>query len=244
MRFYSRLPHAANERKGISRSAAGSPSSVNVTRLVNSRANYGTLQDRIGRMPSAARRYFHFCGHGVLHESDPDRSGIVVGKKSGETSGELITGKRLANILHPTGSESPHFQLAFLNCCEVAAIPQDSATRRSFYRNVISALLERPVGKHIICHRYEVGDCLARHFAKCFYSHYFEGGMEIHEAFHQAQVNAYDGEFHVKGIGRKSLHQLCDKKCDLASCDGDVGGNDKTTCLAPVLIVFDNLSKI
>ena len=236
---YKDLPHINHEIGDIS--AKGRSSSVTVELLCNDDATRANLDKQIPKYDysNSNKQLFHYCGHGFQAEYidapkiSADHSGVLLRKGSVAGEGHALSVTELISLLR-SGNMKPRFRLIFLNCCEIAAAPTTLNLRHSFYRNVLDGLIENPIAKNFICHRWRVGDCLARHFAIRFYERFFDEKDLLYEVFNMAQKDI--------GINRSSSlsHERCQSRDCRYRANGLPGGSDETTWLAPVLVMLEN----
>ncbi len=175
----------------------------------------------------------HFCGHGVMDSKHPDHSGPVVlaGDERDENGMTVLTIRDLLDALKKRDGYAG-IDLAFFNCCVLGSVRDGEKPEASFYGSFVEALTRLPAD-YMICHRWDISDCLSRHFAKHFYEHRIRHGLPLHVAFHKAKS---DIGFARDRVG---LHGECTAACRHKGTV-DFWGEHRTGnlgWLAPVLIV-------
>lgn len=193
------------------------------------------LEDWTGVDSETHIAFLHWVGHGHFSDEAPDNSGLILwgGRRPNYRPALVTTQEFLRRGRIRSTDPFPSIGLAFFSLCEGAAMAgDDEQADRTFYNGFVHGLARFPI-RHLICHRWQVNDCLARRFAEAFYQQLLGEGEPVQTAFHSARRQVA-----VLATSLR-LHEGCEHqdKCERCSLEGTELGREDATWLAPVLIV-------
>lgn len=130
-----------------------------ITRLIGAEATYERVSELLA---SAEYHLLHYAGHGDYRTSDPEKSGVVLGKGAGAAT---LTATDLKVLLSQTA-----LRCVLLNCCLGAAT--QAGTASGDFHGTLEAIVRADV-PFAIGHRWIIPDEQARLFACKFYEGLF-----------------------------------------------------------------------
>jgi hypothetical protein len=202
------------------------------TKAKKRKATFAAVQQSLPDTDGDQIVFLHYCGHGVT----TDEAGEIIewgglALPDGPGKIEIVRVKDIHERLLKRRKVGKPVHFGFFNCCDLGAFGRQKSRIRSMYNSILHGLLPIDV---LICQRWEVNDCLARHFAVAFYKEFFgTPSRTIHEALWEARKRIE--EFTT----RRDLHVACrNTKCGHHRKKGEIaGGDDNFTWLSPVLVL-------
>jgi len=172
-------------------------------------------------------KIIHMAGHGVLHKTDPSKSGLVLDK------GTFITATEIDSL-----PQTPEF--VFVNCCYLGKTTEPGALP-SFHKlaaNVGTQFIRKGV-KAVIVAGWAVDDDAALAFAEHFYRYMFNG-YSFGEAIKMARYDTYKD---FKGSNTWGAYQCYGDPFYTFGNSRNPGGHSVTKYVdkEEVLVDLDNL---
>ena len=231
---FGRLRHVSEEIAAVERTVPKGFKVVAV-RGADKRALREAVQELQAHRADRWIDLLHFSGHSYLETRRghcPDKSGLVLSNRDAADSVSLLTFGEILGLFKDRDADRYYgVGLAFVNSCHGATIVDDETGKHGFCPSLIHAFESLPI-RHIVCHRWRVSDCLARHFARSFYEDYFERKAGVAMACLRARrAIGYDRP-------HADLHRQCGDMCRRGKAQDEPAGSlDDLTWLAPVLVV-------
>lgn len=169
----------------------------------------------------------HMAGHGVLHKTDPSKSGLVLDK------GTFITATEIDSL-----PQTPEF--VFVNCCYLGktAKPGSLPSFHKLAANVGTQFIRKGV-KAVVVAGWAVDDDAALAFAEHFYKYMFNG-YAFGDAIKMARFDTYKG---YTGSNTWGAYQCYGDPFYTFSSSRNKSGQSATTYVdkEEVLVDLDNL---
>ncbi len=166
---YANLPHAKEEALAVLN--IFNDQSYQVVHAIEE-----TGISTINKLFSHNYKVVHMAGHGIVHPTDPSKTGMVLDNKT------FITATEIESL-----PQTPEF--VFINCCYLGKTGSSEVSYHKLAANVGTQFIQKGV-KAVVAAGWAIDDAAALYFAENLYKYMFEG-MPFGEAVKMARLATY-----------------------------------------------------